>query len=308
MKKIESRVYKGIVEKDGKKPEPEQFNINREVTRAGRVIFERIVDVIREEDDLTREYTARIKQMLGKYTNTYEYANGWRVHKILLPDRATKHGEGYHKIAIVESTAETEQGVSEAIRRGIEVKTKLEKSQVHITAETVIVLSHNISFQLANKLRVLLSTEYRKIFIYSVKNAIGVAKNALNKFANLFTIRGRKIRDLPRLREEMQILADILLKRGEKLFSSVSQLAKALKIMTVPKSQLRKARNAAWKYLVKAREWGVKVWINKEDEPDTIYDKVNLAAQLQGIDLFELEQSEFEAKAKRQINRLSSGG
>lgn len=308
MKKIESRVYKGIVEKDGKKPEPEQFNINREVTRAGRVIFERIVDVIREEDDLTREYTARIKQMLGKYTNTYEYADGWRVHKILLPDRATKHGEGYHKIAIVESTAETEQGVSEAIRRGIEVKTKLEKSQVHITAETVIVLSHNISFQLANKLRVLLSTEYRKIFIYSVKNAIGVAKNALNKFANLFTIRGRKIRDLPRLREEMQILADILLKRGEKLFSSVSQLAKALKIMTVPKSQLRKARNAAWKYLVKAREWGVKVWINKEDEPDTIYDKVNLAAQLQGIDLFELEQSEFEAKAKRQINRLSSGG
>ena len=308
MNKKESEVYKGIVEKDGKKPEPEQFNINREVTRAGRVIFERIVDVIREEDDLTREYTARIKQMLGKYTNTYEYADGWRVHKILLPDRATKHGEGYHKIAIVESTAETEQGVSEAIRRGIEVKTKLEKSQVHITAETVIVLSHNISFQLANKLRVLLSTEYRKIFIYSVKNAIGVAKNALNKFANLFTIRGRKIRDLPRLREEMQILADILLKRGEKLFSSVSQLAKALKIMTVPKSQLRKARNAAWKYLVKAREWGVKVWINKEDEPDTIYDKVNLAAQLQGIDLFELEQSEFEAKAKRQINRLSSGG
>ena len=282
-------------------------DINKEVTRAGRVIYGRIVEAITEEDDLTREYTTRIKQILGRYTNTYQYPDGWRVQKILLPDRATKHGEGYHKIAIVESTAETEAGVNEAIRRGIEVKTKLEKSQMHITAETIIVLSHNIPFQLANRLRVLLSTEYRKIFIYSVKNAIGVAKNALNKFANLFTIRGRKIRDLPRLREEMQILADTLLKRGEKLFSSVSQLAKALKMMTVPKRELRKARDAAWKYLVKAREWGVKVWINKEDNPDIIYDKVNLAAQLQGIDLFEREQSEFEAEAKRRLTQLNPG-
>ena len=282
-------------------------DINKEVTRAGRVIYGRIVEAITEEDDLTREYTTRIKQILGRYTNTYQYPDGWRVQKILLPDRATKHGEGYHKIAIVESTAETEAGVNEAIRRGIKVKTKLEKSQMHITAETIIVLSHNIPFQLANRLRVLLSTEYRKIFIYSVKNAIGVAKNALNKFANLFTIRGRKIRDLPRLREEMQILADTLLKRGEKLFSSVSQLAKALKMMTVPKRELRKARDAAWKYLVKAREWGVKVWINKEDNPDIIYDKVNLAAQLQGIDLFEREQSEFEAEAKRRLTQLNPG-
>lgn len=312
MYKKKEKVHKDIVEKDSKQPEQDQlkqFNIDREVTRAGRVIFERIVDVIREEDDLTREYPARIKRMLGRYTNTYQYPDGWRVQKILLPDRATKHGEGYHKIAIVESTAETEQGISEAIRRGIEVKTKLEKSQAHITAETIIVLSHNISFQVANRLRVLLSTEHRKIFIYSVKNAIGVAKNALKKFANLFTIRARKIKDLPRLREEMQILSDVLLKRGEKLFSSASQLAKALKIMTVPKSQLRKARNAAWEYLSKAREWGVKCWISQEDwdNLDIMYDKVNFAAQLQGIDLFEMEQSEFKAEAKRYLNQLNPG-
>ena len=312
MKTKEVEVYKGIVEKDSNNPEteqPQQVKINKEVTRAGRVIYNRIVEAIKEEDDLTREYTARIKQMLGRYTNTYEYEDSWRVRKILLPDRATKHGTGYHKIAIVESTAETEQGVSEAIRRGIEVKTKLEKSQAHITAETIIVLSHNISFEVANKLRVLLSTEHRKIFIYSVKNAIGVAKNALKKFANLFTIRARKIKDLPRLREEMQTLSDILMKRGETLFSSVSQLAKALKIMTVPKSQLRKARNAAWKYVTKAREWGVKCWISNEDwdNLDIVYDKINLAAQLQGIDLFELEQSEFKAEAKRRLNQLSPG-
>ena len=310
MKTKEVEVYKGIVEKDSKQPEsdqPKQSNIDREVTRAARIIYERIAEVIRGENDLTLEYPAWIKEKLGKYTNTYEYKDGWKVSKILLPDRATKDGVGYHKIAIVESTAETEAGVSEAIRRGIEIKTKLEKSHAHITTETIIVLSHNITFQVANRLRVLLSTEHRKIFIYSVKNAIGVAKNALNKFANLFTIRARKIKDLPRLGEQMQILADTLLKRGEKLFNSVSRLAKALKIMTVPKKQLRKARDAAWKYLQQARDWGVKVWINKEDEPDTIYDKVNLAAQLQGIDLFELDQSEFKAEAERRLKQLSPG-
>ena len=312
MKTKEVGVYKGIVKTDNNQIEPKQPKqsiIDNEVTRAARAIFERIVNIIREEDDLTREYSAQIKRMLGRYTNTYQYPDGWRVSKILLPDRATKHGTGYHKIAIVESTAETEQGVSEAIRRGIEVKTKLEKAQAHITAETIIVLSHNISFQVANRLRVLLSTEHRKIFIYSVKNAIGVAKNALNKFANLFTIRARKIKDLPRLREEMQILADTLLKRGEKLFSQVSQLAKALSMMTVPKREQRKARDAAWNYLMKARDEGVKVWVSQEDWDtlDVVYDKINIAAQLQGIDLFEMEQSEFKAEAKRRLKQLSPG-
>ena len=312
MKTKEVGVYKGVVEKHSKQPEPEQPKhsvIDNEVIKAGRAIYERIVEAIREEDDLTLEYTAQIKRMLGRYTNTYTYPDGWRVSKILLPDRATKHGTGYHKIAIVESTAETEQGVSEAIRRGIDIKTKLEKSQAHITAETIIVLSQNISFQVANKLRVLLSTEHRKIFIYSVQNAIGVAKNALKKFANLFTIRAQKIKDLPNLREEMQILADTLWKRGEKLFGQVSQLAKALAITTVPKKEARDARNAAWKYLAKVRAGGVKVWISQEDweDLDIVYGKINLAAQLQGIDLFEMEQSEFKANAKRRLKQLSPG-
>ena len=312
MNKEGSRVYKDLVEKGSKQTEqeqPKQSKIDKEVIRAARVIYERIVEAIREEDDLTREYTARIKRVLGRYTNTYKYEDDWRVQKILLPDRATKHGTGYHKIAIVESTAETEEGVSEAIRRGIEVKTKLEKSQAHITAETIIVLSHNIPFKVANRLRVALSTGHRTIFIYSVKNAIGVAKNALKKFANLFTIRARKIKDLPRLREEMQILADTLLKRGEKLFSHVSQLAKALTMMTVPKSQLRKARDAAWRYLKQARKWDVKVWVNKEDwdNLDTVYDKINLAAQLQGADLFEMEQNEFKTEAKQRLTQLNPG-
>jgi len=290
-------------------PERQQPKLEKEVIRAGKLIYERLMDSIKEERDLTREQAVQIKRVLGRYTNTYEYADNWRVSKILLPDRATKHGAGYHKIAIVSSTAETEQGVSEAIRRAIEVKTKLEKTQAHITAETIIILSHNISFKEANRLRVIISTPYRKIFIYSVKNAIGVAKHAIKKFANLFTIRARKIKDLPRLREEMQILGDTLLKRGEKLFGHVTQLTKALSIMTVPKKQLRKAKDAAWKFLAQARDWGVNVWINKEDWLDlnTIYDKVNLAAQLQGVDIFEMEQVEFRVEAKRMMNRISPG-
>lgn len=300
-----------IVGKDNEHPEseqPEQSKIDREVTKTGRIIRERIIGAIKEENDLTREYTARIKRYLGKYTNTYKYPDGWRVSKILLPDRATTYGEGYHKIAIVESTAETEAGVSEAIRRGIEIKAKLEHTHAHITAETIIVLSRNIPFELANRLRVLLSTEHRKIFIYSVKNAIGVAKNALKKLANLFAIRAKKIKDLPGgLKEEMQILADTLQKRGEQLFTSVSQLTKALAIMTVPKKELRKARDAAWKYVAKARKWGVKVWISQDDwdNLDTIYQKVNIAADLQGINLYEIEQCEIQREAERTIERLS---
>ena len=290
-------------------PERRQPGLDREVIRAGRVIYERLIESIKDERDITREAATPLRHILRRYTNTFEYPDGWRVSKVLLPDRATKHGAGYHKISIVTSTVETEQGVSEAIQRAIEVKTKLEKSQAHITAETVIVLSHHISFALANRLRVLLSTPHRKIFIYSVKNAIGVAKNALKKFANLFTIRARKIKDLPRLREEMQILSDALLKRGEKLFGHVTQLTKALSIMTVPKKQLRKAKDAAWKFLAQARDWGVNVWINKEDWLDinTIYDKISFAAQLQGIDLFEIEQVGFREEAKRRMNQLSPG-
>ena len=305
------KANKGVEEITCEQMEPErrQPKLKKEVIRAGRLIYERLIESIREERDFTREQAVWIKHVLGRYTNTYEYADGWRVSKVLLPDRATKHGAGYHKIAIVTSTVETEQGVNEAIRRAIEVKTKLEKAQAHITAETIIVLSYNISFNVANRLRVLLSTPHRKIFIYSVKNAIGVAKNALKKFANLFTIRARKIKDLPRLREEMQVLSDALLKRGEKLFGHVTQLTKALSIMTVPKKQLRKAKDAAWKFLAQARDWGVNVWINKEDWLDLniIYDKVNLAAQLQGVDIFEMEQVEFKEEAKRRLTQLSHG-
>lgn len=290
-------------------PGRQQLKIDIEVQKAGQSIYEKIVGIIKEENDLTRNDPSWIKGMLGKYAHTYTYPDGWKVSKILIPDRVPKYGAGYHKVAIVETTAGTEAGVSEAIRRAIEVKTKLEHRQSHITMETIIVLSHNIPFALANRLRVLMSTEDRTVFIYSVKNAIGVAKNALKKFANLFTIRARKIKDLPRLSEAMQVLSDTLLKRGEILFRHVTQLTKALAMMLVPKKQLRKAKDAAWQFLKRARAWGVSVWVDKEDskDPDLVVDKVNLAAQLQGIDLFEMEQVEFRTAAERRLTQLSHG-
>lgn len=310
--KEKGRVYKGLIDGDcsgTKSKQPQQSSVDIEVTRANDSIYGNIREAIREENDLTREDRMWISHYFGNYTNQYTYPDGWTVSKVLLPDSAARYGAGYHKVAIVASTAETEDGVREAIRRGIEVKAKFEHKKAHITTETIIVLSHNISFALANKLRVLMRTEHREVFIYSVKNAIGVAKSALKKFANLFAIRAQKIGNLPKLSESMQGLVEILSKRAKKLFSRVAQLAKALTMTVAPKKELREARNKAWKWLQSARKWGVSVWIGKEDwdDIDTVYDKISTAAQLQGIDLFEIEQLEFKEEAKRRLNQLTPG-
>jgi hypothetical protein len=294
MNKKNSRVYKGLVKK---RPD-------KETIKAARIVWERISDVVRGENDFTCEPLKPLNRFFRRYTNTYEYPqDGWQVRKILIPDKATKYGEGYHKIAIVACTAETEAGVKEAMMRAGEVKTKLEKIQAHITTETVIILSKNIPFMDANRLRGALTSEYRKVFIYSVKNAIGVAKNALNKFANLFTIRAKAILKLPKLKEEMRDLAYIFLKRGEELSKQVSQLEKVLGIMSKGKKEIQKARNAAWRFIQKAREWGISVWFDKEELYDFghVKDKINLAADLQGIDIYRLQQLDDKSEAEERF-------
>lgn len=293
MNEKETRVYKDLV-----KQQPD-----KETIRAGRIIFDRMAGVIREERDFTNVSLNPLKRVFGQYTNSYKYKDGWRVRKLLLPDMATKHGYGYHKIALVTCSAETEAGISEAIKRAVEVKTGLEKKQAHITAETIIILSGNISFQEANRLRGLVSDAHRKVYIYSVKNAIGVAKNALKKFANLFTLRAQKIQRLPKLREEMQTLADVLSKRGRGLFEQVAQLAKALEVVTKGKKEARKERNLAWSFIKKARKWGVRVWFDKGEERDLehVIQKTNHLAELQGIDIYNLQQIEGVAEAEARL-------
>lgn len=306
MNRKETRVYKGL-SKDEEKQRPD-----KETIRAGRIIFDRMKEVIREERDFTNVSLNPLKRVFGQYTNSYEYEDGWRVRKLLLPDMAIKYGNGYHKIALVMCSAETEAGISEAIRRAVEVKTKLEKKQAHITAETIIILSGNISFQEANRLRGLVSDAHRKVYIYSVKNAIGVAKNALKKFANLFALRAQKIQRLPKLREEMQNLADVLSRRGRELFEHVAQLVKALESKAwLRKKELRKERDAAWNYQAKARkDWGVKLpWLPREiyETPEEVYEIVNLAADHQGIDIQRLQILERETIGKEYLARLGSG-
>ena len=301
MNKKNKRLYKGL----GKQ------QLDRETIRAGRIIFERMAEVIAKETDFTKVDTKPLKTVFGAYTNRYEYKDGWRVRKLLLPDRGTKSGDGYHKIAVVTCSAETEAGIGEAIKRAVEVKTKLEWQKRHITKETVIILSSKISFEEANRVRGLVSDQHRTVYIYSVKNAIGVAKNALKKFANLFSIRAQKIQKLPKLREEMQTLADVFAKRAQGLFEHVEQLAKAFEIASKGKKELRKARDAAWKYQAKARkEWGVKVpWLTREDlyNPEEVYRKVNLAADYQGIDIQRLLILERETTGNKVLARLGSG-
>ena len=144
-----------------------------------------------------------------------------------------------------------------------------------------------------------------------VTNAIGVAKNALKKFANLFTVRAQKIQKLSKLREEMQNLADVLAKRGQKLFEHVSQLAKAFEIASKGKREIRKARNEAWLWVETARKkWHIKgLLFDREELYDLAHvkEKVNLAADRQGIDIYRLQMLERETTGKECFARLGSG-
>jgi len=282
--------------------------LDKEVVRAHRIISDRIVDVIRDERDFLYESPTHIGRVLGRYVNTLEVENGWKVSKVLIPDRASRYGLGYHRVAIVASTAETKDGVEQAIKKGIEIKAKKEHSNAHITAETIIVLSSNISFEMANKLRSIFSNEHRTVFIYSVKNALGVAKNALKAFGNLFATRAQKLDAIPSLKEDFQMLADVFRERGKKLLAHVLKLAKALEMMLVPKRKLQAAKDAAWLWLVEVRrQTRIKVFFDKEEvtNPDLVYERINTTAQLQGIDLDSVMESLVGTNAKQRFDDLS---
>lgn len=307
-------VYKSLLKKGGErsiKKQPKPFEISKEVIKAGKIIFDRLWESMAQERDLSRETLPFVGSIKGRYTNDYTSPeDGWVVSKLLFPDNAAGAGKGYHRVAIVASTAETAAGVDEALKRAYQTKTKLEQgTSAHITGDTVIVLSSNIDFKLANELRRMFSNEQRTVFIYSVKNAIGVAKNAIKAFATLFTTRAQKILALPRLKEEMQILAETLRKRSEKLFRTVTNLSKLLERIILPKRELKKAKDAAYKYLSKAREWGLSIWVENEEfgDLDALYNKIMYKAQLQNIDLDAMQQSEIELNAKRILNRVNPG-
>lgn len=297
---IGKTVYKQTV------PEGRQPKLSKEVEKAGKVIFNHLWESLAGERDISLETVPVVGGQRGKYANEYTFPeNGWVVSKLLFPDIAATKGKGYHRVAIVASTVEGEAGVNEAIKRAYKTKTKLENTKAHITADTIIVLSNNISFKLANELRRRFSDEHRTVFIYSVKNRIGVAKNAIKAFANLFTVRAQKILALPgTLRDEMQVWAETLRKRGEKLLSSVYRLTKLLERIVTPKREAKKAKDAAYLYLSRLRDVGLRIYVINEEfnDLDALYNKINYTAQLQGIDPFEVEQADEDRKAKRVLD------
>ena len=286
--------------------ERRQPNLNKEVNRAAKIIYDRLWESMVEERDISLETVPVVGAIKGRYAKDYTFPEtGWVVSKLLFPDIAATKGKGYHRVAIVASTAETPAGVNEAIKRAYETKTKLENTKAHITADTIIVLTSNISFKEANEMRRVFSDEHRTVFIYSVKNRIGVAKNALKAFANLFTARAQKILALPgTLRDEMQVLAEVLRKRGEKLLGAVYKLTKLLETRIAPKREIKKAKDAAYLYLSKLREWGLRIYVENDEfnDLDTLYKKINYTAQLQGIDPFEMEQADANRKARRVLD------
>ena len=117
-------------------------------------------------------------------------------------------------------------------------------------------------------------------------------------------MRAQKIQKLSKLKEEMQDLADVLAKRGQELFEQVSQLAKAMESKAwLRKKELRKERDAAWKYQAKAKIWGVRVpWLDLNN-PEEVYREVNLAADYQGIDIQRLLMLERETIGKECLAR-----
>lgn len=291
MNKKKNEVYKGIGLSNEQQP-------HKETIRATEILYNRIADMLRMEDDFTCEPLKPIGRFFGQYVKRKKFENGWIVQKIVMPDSSTQQGDGYQSIAIVATTAKTEEGISEARRRAAEVKTKIEKTGATTTNETVIILSGNLDFNTAKLSRQTRGNQ--KVYVFSVKNALGVVKVILKKFANLFSIRAKKILGLGGLEEgALKKLAYLFLKRAEKLSKDILQLEKALVERKKGTNKgINKLIGISFGLVNKAKKWGLKfgkgkgkLWVYDDDLLDPAYlrDKINLIAEMQGIDLFGIE-------------------
>lgn len=295
--KNETKVYKGL----------EKQRLDKETIKACEIVFRRLGDMIRGEVDLTEGLVKSIDKSFRQYTNSYEYEDGWRVKKIILPDSSIKKGDGYHVISIVACTAQTGEGVKQAVKRATQVRIRKADQNVNVTRETVVVLSSNIDFVDANRARSTSPNGFRKVFVYSVGNALGVAKHVLNKFRNLFGVRAKAILALPDLKEgALKELAYRFIKRVTALSKEIEQLETAFDILTRGKEEIKKLRDAAWHHVVQARKWGVRFWLNPEDLYDL--ERVNgiicSAADRQGIDIVAIWEAEREAAGDTLFNAV----
>lgn len=297
-------VYKDLNSDD----QPQQSNpyIGKEVVRAYESLMGkrgRLEEIFRGERDFTTEPGTLIDRFWRKYTKQFEYPDGWRVGVMMLPDDSVQNGAGYHKISVVASTIESNKGIAEAMRRAAKVKTKLEIEGRQITKETVVVLSANIPFIEAKKHNGPNYSGSKTVMVFSVKNALGVVKVVLNKLANFFTARAKGILQLPNLKEgATKELAYLFLKRAEHLGRHVEQLKQALVHGSMgAKRRLQKLIGQSYALINMAKKtsirWGKgkgKLWVYDDDlaEPGYVRDKINWAADFQGIELYGDEAKE----------------
>lgn len=291
MKKIVSSVYKGL--EKGK-----HNDIDKETLKASEILYRRLADVIRTEDDRTYTVVKPIRRFFGRYATVLESASGVVVKKVLIPD-STVQGKGYHSVTIAACAARAEADVVEAVKAATKVKTKAELVGGRITKETVVVLSKELSFIDANKSRSIGSTRTRSVQVFCVQNAVGVAKVVLKKLANLFDIRSQKILGARNVWGDLKEFGITLGERAKKLAKQVQQLEQALKEGGFQaRKAARRVRGMAWARVQQAREWGVRFYTTAEDLIDLrrVQDIINAAAKRQGIDMWSLETRKWRSE------------
>lgn len=293
VKKIESSVYKGS-------EKAKHNDVDKETLKASEILYRRLADVIRSEDDITAAVVKPIKRFFGRYATVFKSASGSVIKKVLIPD-STAQGKGYHSVTIVACVARLKSEVVEAVKEATQVKTKAEHVGSRITKETVVVLSKELPFKDANKARSIGSTRQRSVQVFSVQNAIGVAKVVLKKLANLFDIRSQKILGARNVWGELKEFGIILGERAKLLSKQVQQLEQALKESGFhAKRAARRVRGMAWARVQQAREWGVRFYTSAADLTDLrhVQDIINAAAKRQNIDVWSLETNKWRSEVE----------
>jgi hypothetical protein len=293
MKNEDAQVYKGV-------EKAKHNDIDKESLKASEILYRRLSDVIRSEDDRTDTVVKPIRRHFGRYASVSESGSGSVIKKVLIPD-STAQGKGYHSVTIVACAARLKSEVEEAVKEATQVKTKVERVGGRITKETVVVLSKELPFKDANKARSIGSTRLRSVQVFSVQNAIGVAKVVLNKLANLFDIRSQKILGARNVWGELKEFGITLGERAKLLSKQVVQLGQALREGGFhAKKAVRRVRAMAWARVQQAREWGVRFYTSAADLTDLrhVQDIINAAAKRQNIDVWSLESRKWRSEVE----------
>jgi len=301
MNKRETKVYKGLSAVQRQ---------HERVYKAADILKRDLERIFGEEKDFINEPANRIGHKMGLYNNEYTYEDtGWKVFKILIPDISRENGSGYQSVGIVASTAATAEGIGEAIKRAAEVKTKKEKAGATITKKTIVVLTDQMDFKEANKIRWQFNTraynDFMEICIYSVKSEVGIVKNVLNHLAAFFSKRRDAMNKvyvkLPAWLKKFVWVCD---KRANVLLERVRHYEQVLAMNKDPQRNLRRRFFA---YVTKMHKRIPHTWIPPElqyltDGIERAREIFLATADRKGIDLYEMEaKAEMDMLCKAKV-------